>query len=55
MSSRRANYAKLMQLCKQQVVFLEILFEKGMKSTTRSEMIQAAAEETSLPVKKIEV
>ena len=52
MSGRPANYAKL---TREQIVLLENLFEKGMRSTTCSEMIQAAAEETSLPVEKIKV
>ena len=35
MSGRPANYAKL---TREQIVLLENLFEKGMKSTTCSEM-----------------
>ena len=51
MSGRPANYAKLTR----EQVLLENLFEKGMRSTTCSEMLQAAAEETSFPVEKIKV
>ena len=52
MSSRPANYAKL---TREQVTVLKNHFENGMKSTTCSETIQKAAEETSLPVGKIKV
>ena len=52
MSGRPANYAKL---TREQVILLDNLFEKGMKSTTCSEMLQAAAKETSFPVEKIKV
>jgi hypothetical protein len=52
MSSRPENYERL---TRDQVGILENHFDKGMKSTKCSQLIEKAAEETLLPVEKIKV